>query len=64
MKLSTLRLAAEAMKGSVGREFQNHRPQGLTSKSLKHHFALWPLFGALGFAVCLATGKSSNFLPY
>jgi hypothetical protein len=28
----------------------------LTSKSLKHHFALWPLFGALGFAVCLATG--------
>jgi hypothetical protein len=57
MKLSTLRLASGALKSGVGREYQNHLPQGLTAKSLKHHFALWPLFGALGFAVCLATGE-------
>jgi hypothetical protein len=57
MKLSTLRLASEAIKSRVGREYQNHRPQGLTAKSLKHHFALWPLFASLGFAVCLATSE-------
>ncbi len=57
MKLSLLRATVSAASKNIGREYQNHVPQGLTAKSLKHHFALWPLFGALGFAVCLATGN-------
>jgi hypothetical protein len=58
MKLTTLRAVAAAAKNSIGREQNNARaPQGLTGKSLRHHFALWPLFGAMGFAVCLVVGK-------
>ena len=56
MKLTLFRAAASAASKTIGRESNNHRPQGLTGKSLKHHFALWPLFGSLGFAVCLVSG--------
>lgn len=53
-------LAAGASKSGSGREAQNHRPQGLTFKSLKRHYALWPLFGALGFATALVVGKAAS----
>ena len=60
MKFTLIRLAASATTKNLGRESQNHIPQGLSGKSLRHHFALWPLFGSLGFAVILATGTNHS----
>jgi len=36
------------MKGAGGRLVNNPIPQGLTIKSLKHHYALVPLFVIMG----------------
>mgnify|MGYP001063742360 CR=1 FL=1 len=49
-------------KNIGGREGNNVIPQGLTLKSLKHHYSLWPLFGALGFAVGLGVVFSLRML--
>jgi hypothetical protein len=62
MRLSTLRAASAAAKAGAGRAEQNHAPQGLTAKSLKHHFSLYPLFVSLGFAVCLVVGFSTRMI--
>ena len=39
------------MSGKGSRAEQNRRPQGLTVASLKTHYSLLPLYGALGFAM-------------
>jgi len=39
------------MKGPGGRNVNNSVPQGLTAKSLKHHYALVPLFVIMGMGM-------------